>query len=215
MAPFVAAVAVLGETETELTEAVGVGVGDGVGVGTGVEGVAVAVALSCTTTGFESVVVVIARVPTAVPGFVAAKAIWKLLLAPGASWAGTGNPAVLKPTPATVTCLIATLLLEMLVAVTVCEPVVPTTVATETVFGVTVSVAEAGCGSEFEFAAVDPTPPHPAVHMDAARTADRNSRTAQLCKRGRINMDLLSLVGLFLRRSAIRCASKRWRGQIG
>jgi hypothetical protein len=66
----------------------------------------------------------------------------------------------------------------MLVAVTVCEPVVPTTVATETLVGVTTSVAEADCESGLEFAAEETTPTQPEAQMHPAKKADRNTRTA-------------------------------------
>jgi hypothetical protein len=73
--------------------------------------------------------------------------------------------------------LIATLLVPILVAVTVCEPVVPTTVATETLVGVTTSVAEADCESGLEFAAEETTPTQPEAQMHPAKKADRNTRT--------------------------------------
>ena len=69
--------------------------------GGGVEPDDVAVALSCTTTGLALALVMIERLPTAVPGVVAAKATAKLWLAPGAMLAGNAKPLVLKPAPDT------------------------------------------------------------------------------------------------------------------
>jgi hypothetical protein len=85
----------------------------------------------------------------------------KLLLAPGAMLAGVVSPAALNPAPATAIWSIATVFLPSLVAVTVCEPVLPTTVVTDTIVGVTVRIVEAGCGAGFEFAAEEPMPTQP------------------------------------------------------
>jgi len=107
--------------------------------------------------------------------------------------------------------LIATLPVPILVAVTVCEPVFPTTAATETLVGVTTSAAEADCESGLEFAAGETTPEQPEAQMHPATRAKRNARTAPRFALKEFNVDLLSWFNFcFLRRSAgsIRCASK-------
>src|SRR5271163_2945238 len=102
------------------------------------------------------------------------------------------RPVALKPAPVTVTWLIATLLAPILVAVTVCEPVFPTTVATETLVGVTTSAAEADCESGLEFAAEEITPTQPDAQMHPAQRAERNTRAAPRFARKEFNVDLLS-----------------------
>jgi hypothetical protein len=74
--------------------------------------------------------------------------------------------------------LIATLLALTLVAVTVCELVLPTTVATETVLGVTVSIADDDWGGAAAAGVVEAvTPPEqPVVHTEPAKRARRNTR---------------------------------------
>lgn len=105
--------------------------------------------------------------------------------------------------------MIATLLLPTLVAVTVREPVLPTTAATETLLGLTVSIAESGCGTGFVVAAGELMPTQPDVHVDAARRAERNTRTAPRFERKEFNVDLLSLSKfIFLRRGAVRFAAR-------
>jgi hypothetical protein len=88
--------------------------------------------------------------------------------------------------------LIATLAWPGLVAVTVFEPVLPTTVATEIMLGVTWSTAEMGAGGTgLEFAAEEPTPMQPDVPMDAARRAEKNTRTAPRFECEEINVIFL------------------------
>jgi len=90
-----------------------------------------------------------------------------------------------------------------------CEPALPTTAATETLLGATVSIAKSGCGTGFVFAAGELMPTQPDVHVDTARRAVRNTRTAPRFERKEFNVDLLSLSKfVFLRRGSIRCASK-------
>lgn len=136
--------------------------------------------------------VMIDMLPTAVPAVLAANATLKRWLAPGAIVAGTAKPAVLKPAPDTVIPLIATAVLPGLVAVTVCEPVLPTEVATEITLGVTARTADVGCGVGLA-AEEELTPTQPDAQYDTARRVNRGTRTAPRFKREKFNVDLLSL----------------------
>ena len=120
---------------------------------------------------------------------------------------------VLKPSPVTVSCLMATLVAALLVAVMVCEPGVPTTVETETLLGVTASAAGTGGGAGFE--AEVTTPMQPAVQLHTARRAKRNTRTAPRFEREEINLVVLLFLNLFLRRSAaLNVTRAAWRDYV-
>ena len=80
----------------------------------------------------------------------------------------------------------ATLLWPGLVAVIVCVPVLPTTVATETVLGVRLSTA--GCGVGLEFAAVEEIPMQPDIATDAATRIERNARASPRFEREKFNV---------------------------
>jgi hypothetical protein len=101
--------------------------------------------------------------------------------------------------------LIATPVEPLLVAVMVCEPVLPTTVVTETLLGVTASPT--GCGPGF--AVEEATPMQPEVQLDAAKRVVRNTRTAPRFEREEINLVVLLVLGLAFtaQRCSLRCAS--------
>ena len=115
---------------------------------------------------------------------------------------------VLKPSPVTVISLIATLVAALFVAVMVCEPGVPTTVATETLLGVTASAAGGGGGGGAGFEAELATPTQPVAQLDAARIAKRNRSTAPRFEREEINLVVLLFLNLFLRRSAVQIITR-------
>jgi hypothetical protein len=172
-----------GETLTELTGAEAIPEG-------GVDGDVAAVALNGTTTGLAPALVKIVRLPVAFPGVVAANTTSKLWLAPGARLAGTARPLALKlkPDPVTVTWLIATPVVPWLVAVMVCEPVVPTTVETDTLLGVTASAA--GCEVGIVLALEEVTPTQPEDQQDAANSkAKSNTETAPRFESENFNVD--------------------------
>ena|SRR5580704_2727584 len=145
------------------------------------------------------------KLPVAVPGVVAANATSKLWLAPGARLEGTANPLVLNPAPVTVTSLMATPVAPLLVAVMVCEPILPTTAVTETLLGVTASLADCGPG----FAVEEATPMQPEVQLEAAKRVVRNTRTAPRFKREEINLVVLLVLAIVFtaQRGSLRCAS--------
>jgi hypothetical protein len=172
-----------GETLTELTGAEAVPEG-------GVDEDVAAVALNGTTTGLAPALVKIVRLPVAFPGVVAANTTSKFWLAPGARLPGTARPLVLKlkPGPVTVTWLIATPVVSWLVAVIVCEPVVPTTVETDTLLGVTASAA--GCDTGIVLALEDVTPTQPEDQQHVANSkAKSNTETAPRFENEKFNVD--------------------------
>jgi hypothetical protein len=160
--PLVETVEVVGEITTDVAPVVPPGDED------------VAVAFSATVTGLALALVMSARLPVTVPGVLAANATSKLWLAPGATVAGTARPTVLKPAPVTVTSLILMLVWLLFVALMVCVPVLPTTVATLTLLGVTAR----GTAGGFEFGAEELTLMQPEDQHDAAISkTEKNTRT--------------------------------------
>lgn len=85
-----------------------------------------------------------------------------------------------------------TLVVPGLVAVTVCEPVLPTTVATETAVGVTLRIAGVTGGTGLEFAG-EVTPMQPEVPRDAARSVMRNTRTLPRFESEKFNVVVLRI----------------------
>jgi len=86
--------------------------------------------------------------------------------------------------------LIATFVVPGLVAVTVCEPVLPTTVETETVVGVTLRTAGEAGGTGLEFAG-EVTPMQPEVPMETANRVKRNTRTVPRLESEKFNVVVL------------------------
>jgi hypothetical protein len=81
---------------------------------------------------------------------------------------------MLKPLPVTLAWLMLKFALPTLVAVTLCDAVLPTVVLTETLVGLMASFA-AACGLEFVGALAIPV--HPDVESGAIATAKRNTRS--------------------------------------
>ena len=155
--PPTAVEAVEGEMVTELTA-----------------GDAAPVPTSCTTKGLELALVVRERLPVTLPEVLASNVTVKVWLCPGVKLTGVVKPAMLKPLPVTLAWLMLKLLLPTLVAVTLCDVVLPTVVLTETLVGLTESFA-AACWPEFVGALAMPV--HPDVESVAIRTAKRNTRS--------------------------------------
>jgi hypothetical protein len=109
----------------------------------------------------------------------------------------------LKPGPVTTTWLIATPVAPWLVAVMVCDPVVPTTVETDTLLGVTASAA--ACDAGIVLALEEATPTQPEDQQDAASSrAKGNTGTAPRFESEEFNVDRPSFSRFLFRRGANR-----------